>query len=564
MSGSLRLVAAALAVLALPACAAKKPRTEVLVIFEADLAVRRVAREIQITAWGGARGTATPSENAQELRLDIDSIGGWPISHALVPDGGDASRLFRVEGRVFDIEDRTNAIGTVRAISGYVEGKTLILRLRFYGACLYQPACAEEDASCGSNGTCRPARPSPRELPELAPNDGGVPMPEGCTTAIDCDDAVTCTVDSCFEGACYNVPDDARCTAGTGTCDPALGCQYGACDATTCQPASCERSAACFDGSCRREQSCRLGEACCNDVCGGCVDSNPCTLDVCSDDLAMCGQMPAPAGTSCDDGQFCNGSETCSATGECTSAGNPCSSGTTCDEAMDSCVGCTSDAGCPEMVQIDTGTCMAVPSMPCAYAGQRSDTFVSYVCDAGTCRAGAPFTRTATCTRTMVDGSVCGTMGSTTWGTCMPTAGTCGTAGTRMGTVTSTSCLGGSCSRVSTTMTSESCAYMPPAWCSALEGGVDSGMDASMDASTDSGLEAGTDSGRDAASDSGSCLPSEASSARCHNLVDDDCDLLTDCDDPDCRPYCPDASAGMDGSAGSDGGPVALSDAGGV
>ena len=54
-------------------------------------------------------------------------------------------------------------------------------------------------------------------------------------TAVDCDDGVSCTVDSCngVSDACESVPDDALCDNllfcdGVESCDAALDCQAGA------------------------------------------------------------------------------------------------------------------------------------------------------------------------------------------------------------------------------------------------------------------------------------------------------------------------------------------------
>ena len=59
---------------------------------------------------------------------------------------------------------------------------------------------------------------------------------------------------------------------------------------------------------------------CCT-VCPGCNDNDPCTQDLQAG--LLCGHIPAPDGTPCDDdGNVCNGPETCQQ-GTCTFGAPP-------------------------------------------------------------------------------------------------------------------------------------------------------------------------------------------------------------------------------------------------
>ncbi|MBI5490070.1 MAG: putative metal-binding motif-containing protein [Deltaproteobacteria bacterium] len=207
--------------------------------------------------------------------------------------------------------------------------------------------------------------------------DGDTP----CTTAVECDDGIDCTFDSCdnLRHVCVHTPEDAACDDGspctTGEhCDPALGCDPGttidcgdgiACTRDECLSLTGECTSTPDDTLCAATERCRpaLGgcvvpppcgsDAECDDgnrcngveTCGGdlgCEDGTPvdcrdavdCTDDVCEPASGACSHPPDDA--RCDDGNACNGAETCDAVAGCRS-GTPldCSDGVDCTE--DSC-----------------------------------------------------------------------------------------------------------------------------------------------------------------------------------------------------------------------------------
>ena len=188
---------------------------------------------------------------------------------------------------------------------------------------------------------------------------------QDCNANQDCDDGITCTLDSCagLAGVCTNQTDDDSCPDpdfcdGDDVCDPtnddadANGClQPGyPCGGTTpvCDEAD--------DGSCNACTSnldCDDGIDCTNDSCNGLTgactngpDDGNCTgADQCSDTL---GCVECLVDGDCDDGLFCTGVETCGADGSCdASPGDPCS-GTTpiCDDVGDACNACANDGEC--------------------------------------------------------------------------------------------------------------------------------------------------------------------------------------------------------------------------
>ncbi|NLV45706.1 MAG: hypothetical protein GXY07_14555, partial [Candidatus Hydrogenedentes bacterium] len=150
-------------------------------------------------------------------------------------------------------------------------------------------------------------------------------------TVYDCDDGLSCTIDSCDPiSGCTNTPDDALCDDnnvcnGVETCDPVDGCQAGT-------PLTCD------DGN-----VCNGVEIC--DPVNGCQAGTPLTCDdgdVCNG-METCDPVNGcQAGTplACDDGDVCNGVETCDPVNGCQSGtpltcddGNVCNGLETCDPA---------------------------------------------------------------------------------------------------------------------------------------------------------------------------------------------------------------------------------------
>jgi hypothetical protein len=128
--------------------------------------------------------------------------------------------------------------------------------------------------------------------------------------AVDCDDSVACTMDSCDEGAdaCANVTSDPAC-------DDGLYCN----GAETCDA---------IDG-------CEAGTA------PNCSDGVGCTTDSCDEGTDSCANAPSDA--ACDDGLYCNGTETCDADADCQpGTAIECADGfacsvDSCDEGTDAC-----------------------------------------------------------------------------------------------------------------------------------------------------------------------------------------------------------------------------------
>ncbi len=176
-------------------------------------------------------------------------------------------------------------------------------------------------------------------------------------TAVNCNDGVGCTNDSCNEGtnSCDNVASNANCDDGvfcngTETCDAALDCQAGTAvncnDGVGCTTDSCNEGtnscdnvtndASCNDGLfCNGSETCDAVLDCQAGTAVDCNDGVGCTDDSCNEGTNSCDNIANNA--NCDDGLFCNGAETCSAAMDCQAGSDPCP-GQTCDEAGNQCV----------------------------------------------------------------------------------------------------------------------------------------------------------------------------------------------------------------------------------
>lgn len=171
----------------------------------------------------------------------------------------------------------------------------------------------------------------------------------------DCNDGISCTMDSCNESAdqCDHMPQNSPCDDGawcngSETCGASSGCQPGtppSCsDGIDCTEDSCNESldrcehtpenSFCDDGQwCNGAETCNLTTGCESGAAPSCADSIACTLDSCNESLDRCEHTPQDS--FCNDGLYCNGVETCSTTLGCQGGTSP-----NCDDANS----CTQDS----------------------------------------------------------------------------------------------------------------------------------------------------------------------------------------------------------------------------
>jgi endonuclease/exonuclease/phosphatase family metal-dependent hydrolase len=206
-------------------------------------------------------------------------------------------------------------------------------------------------------------------------------------TPIDCNDNVACTNDSCNEGtdSCDNVTDDTNCDNGqfcdgAETCHATLGCQNGTAvdcnDNVSCTNDSCNEvtnscdnvtdDTNCDNGQfCDGAETCHATLGCQSGMAVDCNDNVSCTNDSCNEVTNSCDNVADD--TNCDNGQFCDGAETCHATLGCQSGtavdcnDNVACTNDSCNEGTDSCESVADDANCDNNLFCDgTETCDAV------------------------------------------------------------------------------------------------------------------------------------------------------------------------------------------------------------
>ena len=423
------------------------PVTQVVVTVEADPDVYARTTRVDWRVFGRARADERFAEDGAQLgSWPVGEGHEWPVRIVLTPLDGDATRLYRIE-----VTARAGEMYLAQAVvvSGYVEGRTLWLRVYIDSACLDVHPCEDESQTCVA-GICVDARRPAEELSEWGTGrvDGGTVSPV-CARAEQCDDGVACTLDECRSGACVHEARDDFCrVAPDGRCDPVRDCQYDVCDeATTCVAAPCQ-TAVCNGTECERTNHCTAGQTCCAGECEalGCDDGNPCTDDTCGASGCENVNNTRP----CSDPLFCNGAEICSG-GSCAGGtGDPCAATSgTCDEDRMACVGCSNDADCTPLNHTDwSASCSYVST--CDETGAESGTQWTYLCEIATSSCVASIsTVTRTCPRD-TDGLECGTPSTVADPTCTRTTGC---SGTRNYYQSSPTCTGGTCEIVEDTTT---------------------------------------------------------------------------------------------------------------
>lgn len=162
-----------------------------------------------------------------------------------------------------------------------------------------------------------------------------------------CEDCVG--TDSCTNYICglkrvcgtVAVPDDKPCTDNSGTCYKGACCA-GCIDVNgVCQPGTAVKVCG--------QSPPGAGHA----TCTNCVDTDPCTTDICAKD-GSCFHGAQPDNTSCADGNTCDGAESCQggkcapdANFNCPTDGNVCHA-PTCDAAQNCSQKLLTGNGCPD------------------------------------------------------------------------------------------------------------------------------------------------------------------------------------------------------------------------
>ena len=161
------------------ACTTAEPRTQVMLIVDADQEVR--ARASSLTVEIESRGEFDHVEgtpHTESFATTEDVYPYWPYEIALLPRGNDARRSYRITATLYEGDE---AIAVLRARSGFVAQRTIQLHLFFSADCLGPSSLGcHDDESCYL-GECWLADIDAQALSELgsaAPTsdaDGGIP-----------------------------------------------------------------------------------------------------------------------------------------------------------------------------------------------------------------------------------------------------------------------------------------------------------------------------------------------------------------------------------------------------
>lgn len=141
-----------LTVATLVACGDTIDATQVMVVVDAQTAVRTRTEKLHVVVQGSA-GRAGVEERDPYDRMFTGSKLEWPHRTGLAPLDGDVKRVYTFTATALDGDGKF--VAQVRAISGYVKGKALELPLMLEAACI--GIKCEADQTC-SRGACKSAR----------------------------------------------------------------------------------------------------------------------------------------------------------------------------------------------------------------------------------------------------------------------------------------------------------------------------------------------------------------------------------------------------------------------
>jgi hypothetical protein len=156
-------------------CTTTKPRTQVMLVVEADPEVQMQATSLRVEIEGRPLGTEMYSLTSDTTYPPPDSDMMWPYSIALIPRGGEINREFRITATAYS---GTDAIARLRAESGFVSAKTIELKLRFQKSCLHAASLDCDPTQTCLDGYCVPARIDQTMLPTFT-GDPEVIIPIG-------------------------------------------------------------------------------------------------------------------------------------------------------------------------------------------------------------------------------------------------------------------------------------------------------------------------------------------------------------------------------------------------
>ncbi len=223
----------------LTACTEPVVRTQVVVVIDAEESLRARIRYVDVEVRSGS-----DDEEAWDLVFATTLMPrrpgeGWPLDFRMPQPERGQQNGYLVAAVARSADD--TPLTTVRVLSEYKEGRTLLLTLRFDEACASRAVMCPKTFSCEA-GKCVDLYVDPNDLPtaEEAPLDSAPPPPPrgepmagtgatpGCTGA-SCNTAgATCNGGDCAMPSCATRDDQGVCQrCPSGFIDAADGCRPG-------------------------------------------------------------------------------------------------------------------------------------------------------------------------------------------------------------------------------------------------------------------------------------------------------------------------------------------------
>lgn len=384
-------------------------RTQVMVVIDAEPAVRALTKDIDLEVRSGS-GPVDEWDVRARRSLTPGNAIDWPLEAALIPQSDDADRVYLLIATALDEDGEP--VSEVRAISGYVRGKTLSLLLLFEDSCLERSDMCDDEQTC-RDGECVDAHVEPRDLPAFQRDSEGRAVLEpfwddagidtdggddggagsggsggsggasgaggsggtaggGDAAAVDCDRDADCNDGNPCNG--QETCKQHSCRAGTPfTCDDTGEfCVANVCvndgGRPRCEEQNVHEDETCADNelSSDAESSCSVDYRC---VEGACLSqsSQHCDPGQCERragcDADGCVLLPLSDVTGCDDGDPCTDNDVCNGTDNvCAGVAKDCADSTDCTvdscNAAGECVHTADDGLCSGPCK--SGTCDAV------------------------------------------------------------------------------------------------------------------------------------------------------------------------------------------------------------
>jgi hypothetical protein len=166
---------AALTALLLAACGTDSAATptQVMAVISAEPAVSEITADVRIVV---RSGQGEDWEERLDRDVATDVAAAWPIEVSITPKSNDATRVYEITATALD--DAGIEVAQVRAISGFVESKALLLALVFEQSCLGKVAECDATETCRA-GNCEDAHVDVALLPPYSGAEGLIPFVDG-------------------------------------------------------------------------------------------------------------------------------------------------------------------------------------------------------------------------------------------------------------------------------------------------------------------------------------------------------------------------------------------------